>query len=121
MKKILVVEDDNLNREMLTRRLQKQGFSVYSAKDGSEALSLALEHIPDIMLMDLSLPDINGLEVVKRLKILPRTENIPIIILTGNTSSGIRDLCLASGATDYETKPVILENLLSKIDLTIKK
>ena len=114
--KVLLVEDNELNREALKRRLEKRGFRVATAVNGSDALSQATNLIPDIILMDLSLPVLDGWTVTKELRQQSSTEHIPIIALTAHAMSGDRQRALDAGCDEYETKPINLKNLLLKIE-----
>ena len=112
---ILLCEDNDLSRDMLSRRLRRKGYGVILATDGSEGLSMAQQHKPDIILMDLSLPDMDGWEATRRLKSKDDTKNIPVIALTAHAMSGDREKALEAGCDDYDTKPVDLRRLLTKI------
>ena len=114
--KVLLVEDNELNREALKRRLEKRGFRVATAVNGSDSLSQATNLIPDIILMDLSLPVLDGWTVTKELRQQSSTEHIPIIALTAHAMSGDRQRALDAGCDEYETKPINLKNLLLKIE-----
>ncbi len=113
--RILLVEDNPENRDMLSRRLMRRGHRVSFAMDGAEAVSLTQAELPDIVLMDLSLPVMDGWEASRRLKADPATSAIPIIALTAHAMAGDRERALEAGADDYDTKPVDLERLLAKI------
>lgn len=121
MTKILLVEDNEMNRDMLSRRLMRRGFEVEVAVDGGAGLALAQEHHPDLVLLDMSLPVLDGWEVARRLKAAPETAGIPIIALTAHALSGDRDKALAAGCDDYDTKPVQIANLLTKIAAALGK
>lgn len=112
---ILVVEDNPMNIDMLTRRLQKRGFEVLSAQDGISAVELALAEQPDLILMDLSLPVMDGWEAASRIKADPSTKHIPIIALTAHAVAGDREKGLAAGCDEYETKPVNFASLTTKM------
>ena len=114
--KILVVEDNDNNRDMLTRRLQRKGFTVVAAVDGEEAQSVARAESPDLILMDMSLPVMDGWEATRRLKTDPATKAIPVIALTAHAMAGDRDKALEAGCDDYDTKPIDLPRLLEKIE-----
>ena len=116
MPKLLYVEDNEMNRDMLSRRLQRRGFAVLIAVDGEQGLSMAASEKPDLILMDMSLPVVDGWEATRRLKEAPDTQAIPIIGLTAHAMSTDRDKCLEAGCDDYDTKPVELERLLEKIE-----
>ena len=113
--RILLVEDNPENRDMLSRRLVRRGHTVSFAVDGAEAIAKAQSELPDIILMDLSLPVIDGWEATRRIKGDEATRRIPVIALTAHAMSGDRERALAAGADDYDTKPVELERLLGKI------
>jgi two-component system cell cycle response regulator DivK len=113
--KILLVEDNEMNRDMLSRRLARKGFDVVMAKDGSEGIEMASAETPALILMDMSLPVVDGWEASRRLKSNELTAQIPIIALTAHAMSGDRDKALAAGCDDYDTKPVDLNRLLGKI------
>jgi CheY-like chemotaxis protein len=115
MPDILLVEDNEMNREMLTRRLIRRGFSVQIAIDGSSGLRMALEQIPDMVLMDVTLPDADGLDITRQLKADDRTRHIPIIVLTARAMVGDRERALAAGADDYDVKPVDIDRLVTKM------
>jgi CheY-like chemotaxis protein len=116
MTKILVVEDNDLNRDMLSRRLTRRGYVVVCAICGEEALVMVREHKPDLILMDLRLPDIDGWEVTRRIKADEATRAIPVIALTAHAMEVHRDEALQAGCDDYDTKPVDLPRLLGKIN-----
>jgi CheY-like chemotaxis protein len=115
MSKILLVEDNEMNRDMLSRRLVKKGYDVVIAVDGEQALELAHSETPDLILMDISLPGLDGWEATRRLKAMPETRAIPIIALTAHAMAGDREKCLEAGCDDYDTKPVEFPRLLEKI------
>ena len=121
MAKILVVEDNELNRDMLSRRLQRRGYEVVMAVDGQEGVALAHSEAPDLILMDMSLPVLDGWEATRRLKAAPETKSIPIIALTAHAMAGDRDQALAAGCDDYDAKPIDLARLLAKIDACLGK
>ena len=116
MKKILVVEDNEMNRDMLCRRLARNGFSVLTAADGAQGLDVAKTEAPDVILMDLSLPQIDGWEACRRLKADSSTRTIPVIALTAHAMSTDREKALAAGCDDFDTKPVDFVRLLDKIE-----
>ena len=115
MAKILLVEDNEMNRDMLERRLLRKGFQVILAANGEEGIARAAEDSPDLILMDLSLPGIDGWEATRQIKADDETAVIPIIALTAHAMAGDREKALAAGCDDYDTKPVELERLLGKI------
>jgi two-component system, cell cycle response regulator DivK len=115
MPRILLVEDNEMNRDMLTRRLQNRGFEVQTATDGPQALALARKQMPDLILLDLSLPLMDGWEVARNLKGDVRTKYIPVIALTAHAMPGDREAALDAGCEDYDTKPIDLDRLLSKM------
>ena len=115
MGKILLVEDNEMNRDMLSRRLIKKGYDLVMAMDGEQALEMAQAEAPDLILMDISLPGLDGWEATRRLKAMPETQAIPIIALTAHAMAGDREKCLEAGCNDYDTKPVEFPRLLGKI------
>jgi len=119
MAKILLVEDNEMNRDMLSRRLIRKDHEVIIAVDGAEGVAMAQSENPDLILMDISLPVIDGREATRRLKAAEATRSIPIIALTAHAMSGDRDMALQAGCDDYETKPVDLTRLLEKIEALI--
>jgi CheY-like chemotaxis protein len=116
MPKLLLVEDNELNRDMLSRRLARRGYEMVMAVDGAEGLAMAASESPDLILMDMSLPVIDGWEVATRLKGSPSTRGIPIVALTAHAMSSDRDRALTAGCDDFDTKPVDLPRLLGKIE-----
>jgi CheY-like chemotaxis protein len=114
--RILLVEDNEMNRDMLARRLRARGFEVELAIDGAAGIDRARESIPDLVLMDMSLPEIDGWEATRRIKADPKTRSIPVVALTAHAMVTDRDRALEAGCDDYETKPVDLARLLSKIE-----
>jgi CheY-like chemotaxis protein len=114
--KILLVEDNEMNRDMLSRRLARAGYEVVMAIDGDEGVAMARAEAPDLILMDMSLPVLDGWEATRRLKADPQTSAIPIIALTAHAMMGDRDRALAAGCNDYDTKPIELPRLLEKIN-----
>ena len=116
MAKILLVEDNEMNRDMLSRRLERRGYVVVVAVDGGQGIELARQEAPDLILMDMSLPVLDGWEATRRLKAAPETRAIPIIALTAHAMGGDRDRALEAGCDDYDTKPVELPRLLGKIE-----
>jgi CheY-like chemotaxis protein len=116
MAKILLVEDDEVNRDMLSRRLERRGYQVLLAVDGEQAIAMAGAQAPDLILMDLSLPVIDGWEATRRLKAAAETRAIPIIALTAHAMVSDRENSMAAGCDDYDTKPVELPRLIEKIN-----
>ena len=116
MAKILLVEDNEMNRDMLSRRLVKRGHEVVIAVDGQEGVEMASSEGPEIILLDMSLPVMDGWEAARRLKADNSTNSIPIIALTAHAMAGDREKCLEAGADDYDTKPVDFKRLLGKIE-----
>ena len=116
MAKILLVEDNEMNRDMLSRRLQRKGFDIAIAVDGREGVRLAREGTYDLILMDMSLPEIDGWEATRQLKADPATAGTPIIALTAHAMAGDREQALEAGCDDYDTKPIELSRLLGKIE-----
>lgn len=121
MVRLLLVEDNEMNRDMLSRRLTRKGFEVVMAVDGAEALAMAAAQAPALILMDMSLPVIDGWEATRRLKADPATASTPVIGLTAHAMEGDRDRCLAAGCDDYDTKPVDLPRLLAKIQAQLQR
>jgi two-component system, cell cycle response regulator DivK len=120
MFRILLVEDNEMNRDMLMRRLQCRGYNVLVAVDGKEGIKMAASETPDLILMDISLPEIDGLEATRQIKANLATQSIPIIALTAHAMLGDRDRCLAAGCNDYDTKPIELSRLIEKITALLK-
>ncbi|HLH23645.1 MAG TPA: response regulator [Chloroflexota bacterium] len=116
MPKILLVEDNEMNRDMLSRRLERKGYQIVIAVDGGEGLELARSQTPDLILMDMSLPVVDGWEATRRLKAAPETQAIPVIALTAHAMRGDQEKALEAGCDDYDTKPVDLPRLLGKIE-----
>jgi CheY-like chemotaxis protein len=116
MSKILLVEDNELNRDMLSRRLLRKGYDVLTAKDGAEGAAIAASEKPDLVLMDMSLPVLDGWEATRRLKAVPETRSIPVIALTAHAMSDDKQKALQAGCDDYDTKPIELPRLLEKIE-----
>jgi CheY-like chemotaxis protein len=116
MATILVVEDNEASRDALARRLQRRGYDVVVAVDGQQAVSVAQSTQPDLILMDLGLPIIDGWEATRRLKADASTQQIPIIVLSAHATTNDRDLALAAGGDDFDTKPVRFQPLIEKIE-----
>ena len=116
MPKLLIVEDNEMNRDMLSRRLQRRGFTTIIATDGGAGVAMARTESPDLILMDMSLPVIDGWEASRQIKADPATARIPIIALTAHAMTSDRDKALQAGCNDYDTKPVDLPRLLGKIE-----
>jgi CheY-like chemotaxis protein len=114
--KVLLVEDNEMNRDMLSRRLERRGYQVVIAVDGQQGVEMARSEAPDLILMDMSLPVLDGWEATRQLKAAPETRTIPIIALTAHAMSSDRDKALAAGSDDYDTKPIELPRLLEKIE-----
>ena len=121
MPKILLVEDNEMNRDMLSRRLERKGYQVVIAVDGQQGVEMASSEAPELILMDMSLPVIDGWEATKILKADALTKNIPIIALTAHAMDSDRVKALESGCDDFDTKPVELTRLLAKIEELLKK
>jgi CheY-like chemotaxis protein len=121
MTKLLLVEDNEMNRDMLSRRLARHGFDIIIAIDGVEGIEKALSESPDIILMDMSLPIVDGWEATRQLKGAEETSNIPIIALTAHAMAGDRERAINAGCDDYDTKPVELDRLIEKINAQLKK
>jgi CheY-like chemotaxis protein len=116
MPKILLVEDNEMNRDMLSRRLERKGYLVVTAQDGKQGYLLARSEAPDLVLMDISLPTMDGWEVTRLLKADESTRHIPIIVLTAHALVGDREKAFAAGCDDYDTKPVEFARLSEKIE-----
>ncbi len=114
--KILIVEDNEMNRDMLSRRLQRRGYDICVASDGLQGLAVARTQLPDLILMDMSLPRMDGWEVTRLIKAEPSTSHIPIIALTAHALLSDRDRAFAAGCNEYDTKPVEFQRLLGKIE-----
>jgi CheY-like chemotaxis protein len=121
MPKILIVEDNEMNRDMLSRRLARRGYAIVTAVDAERGLAVAASENPDLILMDMSLPVMDGWEATQRLKSDAVTQRIPVIGLTAHAMTGDRDKALAAGCDDYDTKPVELERLLQKIEALLAR
>jgi CheY-like chemotaxis protein len=121
MAKILLVEDNEMNRDMLSRRLQRRGYEVVMALDGQQGVAMGGSEAPDLILMDMSLPILDGWEATRQLKADPRTSGIPVIALTAHAMSGDREQALAAGCDDYDTKPIDLTRLLPKIEALLQQ
>jgi CheY-like chemotaxis protein len=119
MAKILIVEDNEMNRDMLSRRLIRRGYEVVMAIDGEQGINAAKSEYPDLILMDMSLPVVDGWEATRRLKAEPQTRGIPIIGLTAHAMAGDREKVIGAGCDDYDTKPVELPRLLQKIEVLL--
>ena len=116
MARILLVEDNEMNRDMLSRRLERKGFEVTMAVDGRQGVEMGRAGGYDLILMDMSLPEIDGWEATRQLRAAPETTSVPIIALTAHAMAGDRDRALEAGCNDYDTKPIELARLLGKID-----
>jgi two-component system, cell cycle response regulator DivK len=114
--KILIVEDNEMNRDMLTRRLLRRGYDVCTAVDGPTGVSMAADEMPDVILMDIALGEMDGWEALTLIKAAPKTANIPIIVLTAHALGADRDKSIQFGCADFDTKPVDLDRLLGKIE-----
>ncbi len=116
MTRILLVEDNEMNRDMLSRRLSRRGFDVLIAENGKAGVELATSEKPDLILMDMSLPVMDGWEATKRIKANPTTSAIPVIALTAHAMASDREMALQAGCDDYDSKPIDLPQLLRKIE-----
>ena len=121
MPKILLVEDNEMNRDMLSRRLARRGYEVVIAVDGAEGVDKAGTEAPALILMDMSLPVLDGWEASRQLKAAPATRGIPIIALTAHAMSGDREKALEAGCDDFDTKPIELDRLLAKIEALLAR
>ncbi len=121
MAKVLVVEDNEMNRDMLSRRLQRRGYDVVMSVDGEDGVSKARSESPDIILMDMDLPVLDGWAATQMLKASPETQSIPVIALTAHAMAGDREKALDAGCDDYDTKPVEFARLIQKIETLLSK
>ncbi|MCZ6481067.1 MAG: response regulator [Nitrospiraceae bacterium] len=121
MAKILLVEDNEENRDMLSRRLTRRGYEVVIALDGGQGVAMAQSEIPDLILMDMDLPVLNGWEATRHLKAAPETQAIPIIALTAHAMMGDREKAIDAGCDDYDTKPIEFSRLIEKIEAFLGK
>ena len=119
--KILLVEDNEMNRDMISRRLMRKDFEVVFAFDGQQAIDMAVSEKPDLILMDLSLPVIDGWEATRRIKAVAATAHIPVIALTAHAMAGDREKAIAAGCDDYDTKPIELARLIGKIEALLDR
>ncbi|HTG43773.1 MAG TPA: response regulator [Verrucomicrobiae bacterium] len=120
MAKLLLVEDNEMNRDMLSRRLERKGYQVVMAVDGGEGVAKAQSEKPDLILMDMSLPVLDGWAATQQIKAIAETKNIPIIALTAHAMQGDEERARAAGCDDYDTKPIDLPRLLGKIELQLR-
>ena len=121
MAKILVIEDNEMNRDMLSRRLKRKGYTVVLAANGKEGLSLTQEEVPDLILMDMSLPELDGWEATRQLKADALTRDIPVIALTAHAMVSDREKAMEAGCDDFDTKPVEFLRLVKKIESMLVK
>ena len=121
MPKILLVEDNEDNRDMLSRRLVRKGYEVVMAVDGEQGVAMAQTERPDLILMDMSLPAMDGWAATRMLRGIPETQRVPVIALTAHAMSGDREKAMAAGCDDYDTKPVELPRLLEKIEALLRR
>lgn len=121
MPKILVVEDNEENRDSLCRRLQRRGHDVVSACEGKQGVAMAGSEKPDLILMDLNMPELDGWEATRQIKAAPQTKAIPVIAMTAHALSGDQETALAAGCDDYHSKPVDFPRLLTQIETILKK
>ena len=121
MAKILLVEDNEMNRDMLSRRLERRGYTIVMAVDGQQGVDLARSESPDLILLDMSLPIIDGWEAARRIKAQAESKDIPLIALTAHAMAGDKEKALQAGCDDYDTKPVELPRLLGKIQALLDK
>ncbi len=119
--KILLVEDNEMNRDMLSRRLERKGYQIVMAVDGGAGVEMATSEKPDLILMDMSLPVLNGWEATRQIKANPDTKAIPVIALTAHAMATDREKALEAGCEDYDTKPIELPRLLEKMETLLKK
>src|SRR5213593_4561054 len=121
MAKILLVEDNEMNRDMLSRRLARRGYDVAIAIDGEQGVAMARSEAPALILMDMSLPGLDGWEATRQLKAAPETRGIPVIALTAHAMAGDREKALEAGCEDYDTKPVEFARLLAKMQSLLER
>jgi len=121
MAKILLVEDDEMNWDMLSRRLRRKGYEVVIATDGKQGVDMALSEAPDLILMDLSLPVLDGWEATRQIKAATETRAVPVIALTAHAMDGDQAQALAAGCDDYDTKPIEFRRLLGKIQALLER
>nr|WP_290227932.1 response regulator [Trichocoleus desertorum] len=121
MTKILLVEDNEVNSFMMLRRLRMRGYQVIHAVDGAQAVAIAQSEAPDLILMDMSLPVLDGWQATQQIKAIPTTHTIPIIALTAHALAGDREKCLAAGCDEYEAKPVNFNQLVEKMQFFLSK
>jgi len=121
MSKILLVEDNEMNRDMLSRRLQRKGYEVIMAVDGEKGLTMAQSERPDLILMDMSLPVMDGWEATKRIKTMTETASIPVIALTAHAMEGDREKALEAGCDDYDIKPIDFKRLVEKMETLLER
>lgn len=121
MPKILLVEDNEMNRDMLSRRLQRKGYEVLIATDGEQGVAMARAEQPDLILMDMSLPVLDGWEATRTIRATPGIQSVPVIALTAHAMAGDQEKCVAAGCDDYDTKPVDLPRLLTKIEILLQR
>lgn len=121
MAKILLVEDNEMNRDMLSRRLERRGYQVVMAVDGAQGLAMTRSEAPDIVLMDMSLPVMDGWEATRQIKADEAIKHIPVVGLTAHAMAEDKAKCLAAGCDDYDTKPIELQRLLGKIQANLEK
>ena len=121
MTKILVVEDNEVNQQIIERRLTRRGFEVVIAVDGAQGVAMAGSEAPDLILMDMSLPVLDGWEATRRIKAEPATQGIPVIALTAHAMVGDREQALAAGCDDYDVKPIDIERLVGKIEAQLAR
>jgi len=119
--KILLVEDNEMNRDMLSRRLERRGYQVVIAVDGAEGVAMAQAEMPDLILMDMSLPVLDGWEATRRIRQNPPTSSIPVVALTAHAMAGDREKAVEAGCDDYDTKPIELPRLLEKIEALLQE
>jgi CheY-like chemotaxis protein len=120
MVNVLLVEDNEMNRDMLSRRLAKRGYTVAMAIDGQQGIDMAVSEKPDIILLDMSLPVVDGWEAAQKMKANPASQNVPLIALTAHAMASDRERALSSGCDDFDTKPVELPRLLGKMEALLK-
>ena len=120
MVNVLLVEDNEMNRDMLSRRLTKRGYAVQMAVDGQQGIDMAVSAKPDIIILDMSLPVVDGWEAARQIKANPASQNVPLIALTAHAMASDRERAISAGCDDFDTKPVELPRLLGKIEALLK-
>jgi two-component system, cell cycle response regulator DivK len=121
MPKILIVEDNEENRDSLSRRLQRRGYAIVTAVDGHDGITVATSEVPDLILMDMNMPELDGWEATRRIKELDSLRDVPVVALTAHALGGDKERAVAAGCVDYHTKPVDFPKLLDQIEALLKQ